>query len=264
MACTDGGSTGCSLSLTSKFVAAACRPARFTTVSIAPRSHDDASLSQFLDCIIKERARAASTGSAAPRVRHLFLAACKSPPQDSDWSSREEETDPIDDRPRPPTFHENIDSLLELVAPDLHTLALISSRWGRLGLSPSLVHKPFPQLRELTVVDHFGQLGFAPVPLYGGPSQGSPENIREPTLYPRLERLSMLGTAHTMDLPRWSRRAPRLTHLRIAHLQEYVMESVINILQCRVKGASHDPRGANVNMRMLTLTLTAPHAFHQS
>ncbi|KAI0088527.1 hypothetical protein BDY19DRAFT_993924 [Irpex rosettiformis] len=61
LACTDGGRTGCALSLVSRHIHAASSPARFHTVAL----HDLPRMRLFLDMLERR--------STPPRVSHLFL-----------------------------------------------------------------------------------------------------------------------------------------------------------------------------------------------
>lgn len=77
LACTDGGRTGCALSLVSTHIRAASRTARFYSVALT--SGSSAQLASFLACFIRttnnttvDPALGSSLGYT-PRVRHLCL-----------------------------------------------------------------------------------------------------------------------------------------------------------------------------------------------
>lgn len=198
---------------------------RFISVNIAPWDPEDAQLSQFLACFTRERAHAAAANASTPHVHHLFLATYPSKSRRWPWSHTSRRPTKVhldggDASSQTPTFQEEAAALVELVAPYLHTLALVNNSHN---LPPSLARAPhFPQLRELTIVDPQGQLQFTPEHYYWM-SQMMPEaaaaKVEEaPLRFPRLERLNMLGCRNMQDLGRWAIMAPRLTHLRISHL----------------------------------------------
>ena len=226
-ACTDGGPTGCALSLVSKRMRAASHPARFFSVSLTMESPTQ--LKQFLACYQAECARAAD---ALPRVQHLCLSLfgreedgapmtngtppssqlqathVQHPPtsraeflarmqrQAQQWRSAQDRLDE--------GYNYVVPALFRAVAPDLRTLTLIQARWRVNGT----VQCCFPHLRELTLVG--GDSSFLP---FGFTQDGRPQ-------YPSLRRLhhnlAFVGTG--LNFLEWAAHAPNLTHLRVSRL----------------------------------------------
>ncbi|KAI0748362.1 hypothetical protein C8Q80DRAFT_1103938 [Daedaleopsis nitida] len=226
-ACTDGGQTGCALSLVSKRIHAVSRPARFFTVGLVS---GPAKIEQFLQCYEAECAR---TTEALPRVRHLCLslfgkgldtggagtpwspsapgpsnAAPTKPPasraeffaamqrKTQHWRSTQ---DNLDEQ-----YNRVVPTLIRAVANDIETFALIQAQWR----SSSVVRCAFPRLRDLIVVG--GDPSFLPFQFM--PS-GRP-------LYPALKRLHhiLAFVAKDVDFLLWAEHAPNITHLRISRL----------------------------------------------
>ena len=71
LSCTDGGFTGCSLSLVSKHIRKTSRAARFHSISLT--SGTGQQFAKFLQSFHKERAAAAKERSPTPTVRHLCI-----------------------------------------------------------------------------------------------------------------------------------------------------------------------------------------------
>ncbi|KAI0647489.1 hypothetical protein C8Q79DRAFT_631077 [Trametes meyenii] len=216
-ACTDGGQTGCALALVSKRIRTISRPARFH--SIALYSSPD-KIELFLRTYQQERARAVDM---LPRVRHLWLSydengrggfevpepsSSANPPSSraeflallqrraQRWCSAQENLDE--------QYKRVIPALINVVAPDLYTLALNQSRWR----GTSVVKCRFPRLQELTLVG--GDPSFLPF------SAAEDDVI----LYPSLRRLHHILTPICKDVNfvNWAQHAPRLTHLRVSRL----------------------------------------------
>ncbi|KAI0362645.1 hypothetical protein OH77DRAFT_1515840 [Trametes cingulata] len=213
-ACTDGGYTGCSLSLVCRRIRDASRLARFYSVSLVT---SPAQVEQFVTCLQKERVR---SPHMLPRVRHLILS----------LFGQGLETRPSTVPPRQPTSRaeflaslnrrtqhwrtaqENLDgqyehtipNLIRAVAPDLHTFSLIQAQWR----SSSIVRCSFPLLRELTLCG--GDPSFLPLASFAN----------DQSLYPSLTRLHhiLAWTGREVDFMQWAKHAPRLTHLRVSRL----------------------------------------------
>ncbi|TFK92243.1 hypothetical protein K466DRAFT_626631 [Polyporus arcularius HHB13444] len=200
LACTDGGRTGCSLSLVSKRIRNAVYPARFHTVALAS---DPEAFSKFLDVYREQRHRLPNTN---PHVRHLFL------------SLLPIEGEPIYRRPRPSlhnairAYEEHLRNLRDLgerhgaavcalmqeLAPDLETFTFIHGEWQNVPT----VDCTFPRLRELTLVD-------------GMPEFLSLDDSSQP-MFPRLERLHAVEFFHArpLNLCQFAQHASHLTHFR--------------------------------------------------
>ncbi|KAI0723756.1 hypothetical protein C8T65DRAFT_564291 [Cerioporus squamosus] len=216
LACTDGGLTGCSLSLVSKRTRDAAHPARFHTVSL---SSDPEAFAKFLDVYMEQRHRLPDT---YPRVRHLFL------------SLLPIEGEPIYRKPRPSLYNAahayeehfrnlrdlgerhgaTVCALMEQLAPGLETFTFIRGEWKNV---PS-VNCAFPRLRELTLVD------------------GVPEFLRlEDTcqpMFPQLERLHLVEFFHgrPVDLCQFAHHASRLAHFRCSGMH-YADTATMNSLK---------------------------------
>ncbi|TFK92854.1 hypothetical protein K466DRAFT_187605 [Polyporus arcularius HHB13444] len=211
MACTDGGFTGCSLSLVSKHVRAASQTARFHSIALASGSPPQ--VAQFTACLTT--ARAESTGTT-PRVRHLFLVSAKRTIELQSRPKDEDDTERL-------KYIADVTELLRIIAPNLYTFCVIH---GHRPLSQEL-HVPFagiryPLLREFTLVGS-GRIDGS---LATGPSPN----------YPSLTRVHLwfCGLGHTMGVhirfPQlWTEHAPHVTHLRISNLG-YLASDVIHPL----------------------------------
>ncbi|KAI0371679.1 hypothetical protein BV20DRAFT_941472 [Pilatotrama ljubarskyi] len=213
-ACTDGGYTGCSLSLVSKRIREASRPVRFYSISLVT---SPAQVEQFMDCLQKERAR---SPEMLPRVRHLILSlfgrglemtpstnASRQPASRAEflaslnrrtqhWRSAQ---DNLDEQ-----YARTVPRLIRSVAPDLYTFALIQAQWR----SSSIVRCSFPLLRELTLCG--GDPSFLPFAFL--PS--------DRPLYPSLRRLHhiLAWIGRDVDFMQWAKHAPNVTHLRVSRL----------------------------------------------
>ncbi|KAI8975840.1 hypothetical protein BD414DRAFT_423697 [Trametes punicea] len=224
LACTDGGFTGNSLSLTSRAIRGASRTARFHSVFLIAKSRR---LHSFLQ--LYERECDPSFGYK-PRIRHLYAwfpaidkrnlyrsrqsnySRSLSPPRkrNPNATSRRSFTQLSADAQIDPTasthYREAARTLFRLVAPDLYTLVIQSGyRYGGEFDIP-IVEDPFPFLRELTVVDVFD-----PRTLFHGLSVHTP-------LFPSATHLHLLPNASEVDLhlSLWPTVAPNVTHLRIS------------------------------------------------
>lgn len=217
-ACTDGGQTGCSLSLVSKRIRAASRPARFYSVLLL------GSPSQIERFLLAYQAECSRAPDALPRVRHLclsligkgvdtpgtsptparlathpksraeFIAAMQRRTQL--WRTGQESLDE--------QYNRVVPALMGALATDLHTLSLIQGQWRRGTSIPCY----FPSLRELTVVGGDSSFfPFASVP-------------RDRPLYPALERLHHIfaWSNKDVDYRQWAPHAPNVTHLRATRI----------------------------------------------
>ena len=246
-ACTDGGQTGCALSLVSKRIRAASRPARFFTVGLV---NGPAQIEQFLECFQAERARATD---ALPRVRHLclsligkgidtsghqpapfvpasqpksraeFLAAMQRRAQH--WRSTQ---DNYDDQ-----YNRVVPGLIRAVAPDILTWALIQAQWR----SSTIVRCCFPNLRDLIVVG--GDPSFLPFEFMPG---GRP-------LYPALRHLQhvLAFVGRDVNFIQWAQHAPNLTNLfvlRLDHSPRVTVDTLDQVIS-KLQYCLH-PRGLSL------------------
>ncbi|KAI0780449.1 hypothetical protein BD413DRAFT_488959 [Trametes elegans] len=223
-ACTDGGYTGCALSLVSRRMRAASRPVRFCSVSLVT---SPTQIVQFLDCFETEYAR---SPDMRPRVRHLCLSlfgggletAPNPPPAPptstaatppSQPKSRAEFLASLQRRTQhwraaqdtlDAQYERVVPTLLRAVAPDLRTLALIQVQWR----SAQVVRCAFPRLRELTLLG--GDPSFLPFSTLSS----------DCVLYPSLTRLHHIlsWVGRDVDFLQWAAHAPHLTHLRVSRL----------------------------------------------
>ncbi|KAI0650825.1 hypothetical protein C8Q79DRAFT_945262 [Trametes meyenii] len=172
-ACTDGGRTGRSLALTSRYIHAASRAVRFHTVALV--SGSPAQVVQFLDCFTSARAVAQAVGEdATPAVHHFSLVAAKNSlpeelrvagPGSASGESQKEVPRTLakavygvsgvftQDEHR---YFEAIVTLVRLIAPDLRRLCLIDDEDARRPDAalhiPMLQSAGFPRLVELVIV----------------------------------------------------------------------------------------------------------------
>ena len=247
LACTDGGRTGCSLSLVSKHIRDLSRPFRFHTVAL--RSGSAASMASFLAAFTQERERALD--GARPLLRHLYIA---SPATSSyHWYPRYIHL-PSQWPHFSPAWVGHAHALLALVASELETLVLVQC--PSYFLCPEGVQTGFPGLRELTIV------GARDIPGKGLPSPAGKDDVPLP-LYPRLGRLNLVSP--TISMFHWTKHAPNLTHLRIAgsSQQDYLDDDFRQILLRRSEGTrgSEGVRSRLVRVTWLTKTTGSSSTF---
>ncbi|KAI1797817.1 hypothetical protein LXA43DRAFT_268738 [Ganoderma leucocontextum] len=170
-ACTDGGRTGCSLSLVSKTVRAVSMAARYHSISLLAGS--PGKLRGFLECFENARSAARSVeGSATPRIRHLCLALSPATPTalsyqpggkvldlhrwldtssaaqywDKAWTSYSKHA--VND------YHAAIQTLFRMVSGDVQSMCLFgSNEWWEDDLTgmPPIACSGFPMLTELAI-----------------------------------------------------------------------------------------------------------------
>ncbi len=184
--CTDGGRTGCSLSLVSKRFRDVSSGMRFDTVALCSGSATQ--LSSF-----RSTYTAAYTNpvAATPRLRHL----CITNPKGL--------TDPRDSS----LFLNELTALLRVVSPYLQSLAYISTnpRYGvclldgRFGV--------WSALRELIVVGRG-------VTVPGSELHRRLTETGGPERFPRLKHLHLFNPRDRLE--QWAKHIPRLTHLRVS------------------------------------------------
>ena len=212
-ASTDGGRTGISLSLTSKYMREATRATRFHSVSLTKNS--DKQISQFLAHFRAERA--ALSDRTTPRIRHLCIA-------------------PV----------EGAADICRMAAPDLYSLALIQGSHAQED-DPDVIlvnGVDFPLLRELTIFGVGSEFGA------GNPYPKLPGLRRLHFLPVSSKKLPLVGAP---DLRLWSQRAPGVTHLRVAFTDDKnvvlkaQIENVAGERPIRPRGADSCPECLNEN-----------------
>ncbi|KAH9939266.1 uncharacterized protein BXZ73DRAFT_99469 [Epithele typhae] len=219
LACVDGGFTGCSLSLTSKYIRAATRATRFHSVALTFRQRPQQA-ALFLACLEAETARCAPERTRRPVVRHLYLAS----PGSAHADTRAQ-------------YEAAVRGLLRRVAPDLHSLVLARrapnlepprARWSSwaavlpspdgarsLPLPDAVAATAFPALRELCLVGRRAPGAGRDWPPFA-PEGG---RVAAATL-PKLTHLEVVGEegAALGGWAAWGARGARLTHLRVSEL----------------------------------------------
>ncbi|KAH9889079.1 hypothetical protein C8Q73DRAFT_179161 [Cubamyces lactineus] len=229
-ACTDGGRTGCSLSLVSKRIRALSRSSRFHSISLLTGTCSQ--LSCFLRTLEMAREEAAVAGEPTPRVCHLCILlttregafvppgpSFQKCPMDVTFDWREyDRGDPFSDEERDvisaearATYHAEITKLfVSIGTADLESLcAFQENQHGRFKDSTPDIVCPdgFRRLRELTLHPAY-------TAVFASGADSGPET--EP-FYPALERLHMRSDVHAIiDFAWWAANAPALRHLRVA------------------------------------------------
>ncbi|KAI0780486.1 hypothetical protein BD413DRAFT_463607 [Trametes elegans] len=200
LACTDGGYTGCSLSLVCKHFNTISRPLRFQSIAINGSLRK---LERFVSRLHSEHALRGAYGSV-PVVRHLFLFTLSMPP----LAIPDKGSDSRDD------YFALVATLMRLVAPKLETLTFLQCKWD----VPLTL--PFPRLRELTVGE--GVVSLVPRAWDGA------------ALYPTLERLHLVSNLPFIpygraDIAQWARFAPALSHLRVSEFDWLPIEANLDL-----------------------------------
>ncbi|KAI0722273.1 hypothetical protein C8T65DRAFT_734691 [Cerioporus squamosus] len=217
LACSDGGATGCSLSQVSKRFRAIARTGRFDSVAL--RSGCAGQVAQFTSCLAAERERAGPASSLV-KVRHLFLASAIRQIRRNHPGAKEELV----------RYQRDISGLMELVAPDLHTLLLLSSHmsWEDELRFPDIGLRSYPELRELSLYGCGSR--FAPITPFQPTWEGLDYLAGTDDLasYPQLPQLVHLHIcdpgyvfAHSRNLSHWGERAPGLTHLCLSNWKRH-------------------------------------------
>ncbi|KAI1795088.1 hypothetical protein LXA43DRAFT_993427 [Ganoderma leucocontextum] len=233
LACTDGGYTGCSLSLVSKNIREASRGARFHSVSLMESSL--CQMNEFSACFRAERKRALAKGST-PRVRHLCVAGSRDE-QNRFRSKREEQAPPrigsggmssspcwmyaagttrMDVGPdQQLAFDDAVAEILTAVSQDLHTLSVCHgwATYAKHFRMPTVDGVTFPALEDLTLVGM--EWNFRTNHGMFGPPTAALPNLA------RLHISDVGASGRYIDLAHWSARAPRLTHLRLTNMGPY-------------------------------------------
>ena len=225
-ACTDGGRTGAALSLVSKRIHYASRPARFYSVSLIDSATQ---IELFLKCYQAECTRSSDT---TLRIRHLCLSFfgkginISPTPLPAQPASREEflasqqrraqfwrsAQDRLDEQ-----YNRAVPELIRAIAADIETLSLIQTQWR----CSTTIDCCFPRLEELTLVG--GDPTFLP---FTAVSSDRP-------IYPALKRLHHVPSIanRQVDFFQWATHAPNLTHLRVSRMSAYPEVTANSLLQ---------------------------------
>ncbi|RPD54043.1 hypothetical protein L227DRAFT_657830 [Lentinus tigrinus ALCF2SS1-6] len=216
-ACTDGGFTGCSLSLVSKHVRSTSRSARFHSIAFSGLSGTSRQLAQFLSLFTRERATAKALDYYTPIVKHLFFAGAEGGERklgwhidsDSDfyyWENNIENPAQIAVKAAHKVYLQDVATLFRLVAQDLETLCFICVGSTTPRFLSGSIQCPvgFPFLRELTIV---------------GVGEDPFISVAPSVLYPSLTHLHFdcpWGMEH--KLRSWAEHAPHVTHLCLSKI----------------------------------------------
>lgn len=229
LACTDGGATGNSLSLTSKQIRAAARRARLHTVRVAVDSDT------FPDFVAFCERECNGGRNERPRVRHLYLTLATTPyfppnpaqislsPQNrnSQTLPASHEAGQLSNSPAPPLESSGVVSppprsclvkeLVRLVAPDLWSLVVYTAPSAFClpeDLQYPILTHTYPLVREAV---------FIGLP---GPARLNWSDVKPPA-FPRATHLYLRPRVNKADLnlPAWSALAPRVTHLHVSDIQ---------------------------------------------
>lgn len=211
-ACTDSGLTGCSLSQVSKRFRAIARTSRFHSVAL--RSGHPTQITQFLSCFVAERVRHAESTGTLVKVLHLFLASARREIRRNHPGAREELEQ----------YQQDVSRLIELIAPDLRTLLMLSNHIGWVDelRFPNIGLVSYPELRELSLYGYGSK--FAPN-WNGLNSLPSTEDLVNYPQLPNLSRLRVICDSsylftHNPNVRHWAERAPGLTHLCLANWKQ--------------------------------------------
>ncbi|TBU44984.1 hypothetical protein BD309DRAFT_957211 [Dichomitus squalens] len=237
-ACTDGGYTGCSLSLTSTSIREVARPVRFFSVALTAETY---SVNAFLELYNKECSVASG---ARPKLAHLCFSDIKEDAADISTNDDPESWDAIE------AEHDRVllatRTLLTLVGDGLKSL-VIDHTFVEPGRP--LADRQFPSLRELTFLWYR-----CPSALEFRPSV--------PPLFPALARLHVVAGDEIWNKPlilQWAPHAPHLTHLRIS--AHRLSDTFLDELSGIVKAASpsrHGPLDTGVDARVPPAKRTFP------
>ncbi|KAI0350449.1 hypothetical protein OH77DRAFT_1524844 [Trametes cingulata] len=233
LACTDGGRTGCSLSLVSKAVHALSRAARFNTLSFTAGSLWQ--ITRFLHFLEDAVDAAKREGTPRPRVRHLcvvmtlggyswcwdrLLSEFSRRVYEHNTTLREglsAEELTIHNATLVRRYHSALQRLFRAVSADLESLCLLrrvgAGCFSTLNDAPEayrIVCDGFPKLRELYFAD--GQ------PAFMFTNQAKRDS--KLAFFPALTEMSVVTSydeKNLLDVQSWACQAPNLTSLRIIH-----------------------------------------------
>ncbi|KAI0371518.1 hypothetical protein BV20DRAFT_941850 [Pilatotrama ljubarskyi] len=223
-ACTDSGQTGCALSLASKNIRTASRPARFHSVALV--SGSPSQVVQFVACFSRECDLA---GDAKPRVRHLCLAAAQRrkhlgpfdpwpPASAADPSDESKTAGDHEKQKETQRYLRDVMVIVEMLGPDLETLCLIDPEPRRNAEAlhiPPVLSTGFPSLVELAII------GKEPV-IRPTADACTPFYPRLRTLHrihvPRIMRIPGFQDTEDWMLSSWRNSAPLLVEANVFQL----------------------------------------------
>ncbi|KAI0363543.1 hypothetical protein BV20DRAFT_975567 [Pilatotrama ljubarskyi] len=266
LACADGGRTGCSLSLVSKFVNAVARAGRFHSLHFLSGSLWQ--LETFGRCWRAACATAKRDGTPKPRTHHLCVVVTigslrycsplggKLTKLDEGIRAHrdvlldhlsEEEVQELH-ASLSLNYRRLLNKLLDTFSADLETLCLIrgvgADTWGNfgdlLGGEPydkyEIYCNGFPNLRELSFSD------VEPVLL---PFPDAASHPRKP-FCPKLKRLcTVTWLFHgPLSMPHWTYHAPNLEYLRITHSRSVGLSHSENCLSALQSALGHESRSS--------------------
>ena len=212
-ACTDGGTTGCSISLVSQAFRAAVQPIQYHSIELTGLAQISTFASRYKETC--SALAAADPLRGHPKVRHLLLMSHRDMRSRSVYANEEaDKTETLD----------AIANLLALLAPDLHTLVLITA-YRHTDLFQGC-GDGFPCLRDLTMARIHG----IDLPDLGAPKL--PPEMR----FPRLERLHfalrVVNRSLEQLLSHWTMLAPAVVELRLSNLPPRATRAGLNTAFC--------------------------------
>ncbi|KAH9847197.1 hypothetical protein C2E23DRAFT_849902 [Lenzites betulinus] len=246
--CTDGGATGCALSLVSRDFRAIARTTRFHSVALAasprrlqafvdlyerecdpvlgvkplirhlhltfPHTPDSASIRRRRKMSSKPNLRTRSLSPSRPSPSHSISVIA-----DSDRPPVESSTSGVLYPTKSPEYRHAAETLFRLVTSDLITLVVQCGFTAGSSIDLRAIQSPFPSLREATFVG-----------IYDVETLFSTQLIHKRIgvpIFPALTHLSLGPTGsldrhscHGIDLF-WSYAAPRVTHLSVSEAENY-------------------------------------------
>lgn len=206
-ACTDGGYTGCSLSLVSHYFRDATKPARYHSVALTSSDR------------IRRFRMVLQTAETTPVIRHLLISLSLNPDGGDlmrggghrDWET------PDCEGPSESVIEKTIHTILRAAAPTLITLFLDDT----IGLRDTIPDH-YPHLRDLCVSSIFDS------PTYTDAI--APDNCP----FPSLSRLLITSGCHYMvRLGHWrnlARVAPNVVHIRLMDAEYWLARGDVDRL----------------------------------
>ncbi|PIL33871.1 hypothetical protein GSI_03577 [Ganoderma sinense ZZ0214-1] len=215
-ACTDGGYTGGSLALTSRFIREAAQSTRFHSIAVGPETE------RLTTLVALYQSQCSNATAGRPRTTHLYISTSK--PTEDDYDDSE------DEEPAPARFVA-IRELLHLVTADLQSLVITKDLFAA---PRPLFARPLPALRFLTLVRHPDPAALALVPPNSNSNHPDDSASSVAPLFPALTHLHVVAQSapapgpasakHSPFFAGWAAHAPRVTHLRVsAHPRMYAL-----------------------------------------